>query len=295
MEHRDQVLKSLLNLSAWGQDHWFETDAYDGPAGAAKYRGFIQKTDQDFDLLCSNILFALADTIAQHRRIMKRDDKVDYLRAYNDVIYREHGDTICMEDLADNDQHTLSERNVKNRFNHRIADVPPEPKYLLEAIIDLIEWADEMCEAIKEVQTTEEYNHFMVNLDVSFDELIKCDAIHDLNRMIPLLCKPEEKCRPILEHIEDMLDSTSPWMWTADALEPGSLPLVDEVAWSWMRGTDSLSLQLLVGLMEEVEPLALDGPKKFRLEVNPLDIALIAGPGLVAPSLYVHEEPERLQ
>lgn len=295
MERREQVLKALQDLSTWGQDHWFETEAYSGPAGAAKYRAFIQKTDQDLDSLCNEILFVLADTIVQHRRTMKMDAKVDYLRDYNDVIDRVYGDTICMEDLVKNDQPTLSERNVAERFKHRIADDLPQPKYLQEVIINLIEWADEMCEAIEEVQTTEEYDHFMVNLDVSFDELLKCGATYDLNRMIPLLSKPEEKCRPILEHIEDMLYSTSPWTWTTDGLEPDSLPLASELVWSWMRDPNSLSLQLLVGEVVEAEPLALDGPKKFRLEVNPLDIALIAGPGLVTSSLYVHEAPVRSQ
>jgi len=197
MEYKEQVIDALNGLLAWGDDHMDGVNAFTN-ASDPGYREFITKVDKDFDLLCNQSLFALADAIVGHRQIMM-DAGQDYFGDYVHAL----------------DQHPLlAELDQPERFNHGSGDVElPNPEYLQETLNDMIGWAADKLEAINAVQNIGDYNHFMADLDISFEAFLKWHEIYDLDKMIPLLNKPAEKWRPFLENVDEMLDCNGPETW----------------------------------------------------------------------------------
>ncbi len=197
MEYRNQVMKALQDLSAWGEDHWLDTDIFSDAAGS-RYRAFIEKVDKDFDHLCNRILFELADAIVGHRQIMMDSGK-DYF-----------GDYVCALD----ERPLLAELDKPERFNHGSGNTDlPNPEYLQETMSELFEWAAAKLEEMTTVQNIDNYNRFMADLDVSFEALLKWHEIYDLDAMVPLLNKPAEKRRPFLENVDEMFDYNGPETW----------------------------------------------------------------------------------
>ncbi|MDA8153643.1 MAG: hypothetical protein M0003_13215 [Acidithiobacillus sp.] len=195
MKYKKQVTKALQGLSAWGEDHWVDMfiDVSD-----ARYRAFIEKVDKDFDYLCNQILFALADAIVGHRRIMM-DSGQDY---FGDYVH------------ALGERPWLDELDNPERFNHGSGNADlPNPEYLQETMSELFEWAAAKLEEMTAVQNIDNYNRFMADLDVSFEALLKWHEIYDLDAMVPLLNNPAKKWRPFLENVDEMFDYNGPETW----------------------------------------------------------------------------------